>query len=137
MKGISRVGIFTCFFLLTTAALCAETTYRVLGESLTPAGTTIFLVWQVREENNRYRIYLDNRLKAEMVLKDDMVVKIRRHVRFAGKDKWIILKDPLQIALELKSGFYPFSAMLNYRKNKSRETILATGRFEILRSEGR
>ncbi len=132
MKEISRVGIFACLFLAATVVLCAETAFRVKGESLTPNGDKISLEWQVESRDNSYVFYLNNRKKAEMLMADGKVVKIRRCVRFAGKDKWIVLKDPFQITLELKSGFYPFSAVLNYRNKNSRETVMATGRFEIV-----
>lgn len=134
MKGMLKYGIFVCLFLVGTMVLCAETVLHVKGESLTPAGITVSLIWQVRGENNRYRFYLDNQLKAEMVLEAGSVVKIRRRIRFAGKDKWIVLTDPRQISIELKSGFYPFGAVLNYRNRQSRKTVMVTGKFEIMRS---
>ncbi|RLE19514.1 MAG: hypothetical protein DRJ14_00335 [Acidobacteria bacterium] len=134
MKYVHRAGFLTLILLICLSAFSAETTFRVKGESLTPFGTRMSLEWKVKRVEDSYTFLLNNREKAEMILKAGKVVKIRRRVRYAGKEKWIVLTDPLQIRLELKSGFYPFAAVLNYSKNGSRETILSTGRFEVVRS---
>jgi hypothetical protein len=130
-----RLAFLVVVLVVWVLPVHAEAGLQVKGESLTPAGTTVSLVWQVREENNRYRFYLDKQMKAEMVLQGGEVVKIRRRVRLQGKVKWFVLTDPTQIRLELKSGFYPFVAVLNYRKKGIEETIMETGRFEVVRSE--
>ncbi len=105
----------------------------VRGESLTPAGKRVSLLWRVEQGKDSYRFYLGKRFKAEMRLKAGTVIEIRRHVRVYGTEKWIVIRNPRQISLELKSGFYPFSALLNYRKNKTLETVLATGSFSVIR----
>jgi hypothetical protein len=129
-RKISATVVAWILFSCVTA-LPAEMSLRVKGESLTPGGESILLNWQVEKRPDSYVFYLNHVEKAEMVISDGKVVTIRRRVRFAGKDKWIVLKDPHQIALELKSGFYPFSAILNYQKGQIRETVMRTGRFTV------
>ncbi|NOZ13884.1 MAG: hypothetical protein GXO69_09610 [Acidobacteria bacterium] len=125
---------FLFLFLLTvivSVPVSAKTALTIKGKSLTPDGTMISLRWQVREVNQLYRFFLFGREKAQMLLKNGKVIKIRRLVRFQGKEKWVVLKDPLQISVELRSGFYPFSAVLKYRKTGERHTKTATGSFEL------
>ncbi|NOY23664.1 MAG: hypothetical protein GXO70_09190 [Acidobacteria bacterium] len=133
MRKILYWGLFIVQFFLAVSLFAAETLFQVRGESLTPDGTRISLLWQVRQENNRFSFYLDKQLKAEMILKDGKVVKIQKRVRYAGRDKWIKLSDPLQIRLELRSGFYPFSAMLNLETRGTYFTKMSTGEFQIER----
>ena len=124
-------AFFFVLFAVWALPVHAEAVLQIKGESRTPNGGTVTMAWRVQEANSRFRFYIEDRVKAEMVLENGKVVKIRRRVRFAGKDKWITLTDPLQIRLELKSGFYPFSAVLNYQKGKVRETVMSTGRFTV------
>ncbi len=133
MKKILYSGLFIVLFSLALPLLAAEATFQVKGESLTPAGTRISLLWQVRQEGGRFRFYLDKQLKAEMILNGGKVVKIQKRVRYAGREKWIMLTDPLQIRLEMKSGFYPFSAMLNFETRGTHFTEMSTGKFQIER----
>jgi len=135
MKYVHRAGFLTLILLICLSSFSAENTLRVKGESLTPFGTRISLEWQVKKAENRYSFLLNNRERAEMILKAGKVVKIRRCVRYAGKEKWIVLTDPLQIRLELKSGFYPFAAVLNFGEKGVLETKTATGEFRILIGE--
>ena len=130
-------GFFLVLFAVWALPVHAEAFLRIKGESRTPSGGTITVFWRVQETNSLYRFYLENRVKAEMVLENGTVVKIRRRVRFAGKEKWIAFNDPLQIKFELQSGFYPFEAVLNYTRKGSRKTILSNGKFEIIRSESK
>jgi len=135
-----KYGKWAFFFVLLVVWVLpvhAEAFLRIKGESKTPTGGTITMTWQVKEVNNRYQFYLGNRMKAEMILENGKVVKIRRRVRFAGKEKWITFKDKLPIRFELQSGFYPFSAVLNYTRKGSKKTILSNGKFEIIRSRSK
>ena len=126
-----RATLIALILFSFVTALPAEMNLQVKGKSLTPGGETILLKWQVEKRSDGYVFYLNHVERAEMVISDGTVVKIRRRIRFAGREKWIVLKDPRQIALELKSGVYPFSAVLNYQKGQIRETVMATGRFTV------
>ncbi len=130
-----RVCKFSLFVivlaLFSILPVSAKDVLMIKGECLTPSGRSISLDWQVESEANCCHFFLLGREKAQMFLKNGKVVKIRRLVRFQGKEKWIVLREPLQISIELRSGFYPFSAVLNFRKKGERHTKVTTGIFEV------
>ena len=130
-------GFLVIAAMLISLSLPAAVRMQIKGESLTPSGTRLSFNWEVQKNPGKYSFYLQKHLKAEMLIKNGKVTKIRRLVRYAGRDKWIVISDPLQISMELRSGFYPFAAVLNFVRNAKNMTVLATGTFEVKRSAAR